>query len=248
VNDAHDWAALLENVYQFDNVRLLLESDATRQAIIDHLAWLLRSTERHDTAVVTFSGHGTWARDEPPLDEQDGRDEAWCAWDDNLVDDDLRKLIERLPRDAHLTVVSDSCYAGTVSRGPAGEWTPGEAWPAHDNCAARFAERGVPWGDGMLYFASDRGPLRRLLRPRSAEREVLLSACAEDGLAFEARIDGRFNGALTSFALASLRENPTQTYRQLHAAVRKHLPSVAHPQVPQLEGSDAAVDRMVFRC
>jgi WD40 repeat protein len=60
--DARDMNTLLERqrgkLYRDVEVRLLTEEDATRDAVIDGLEWLKRSTLKGDVAILFMSGHG----------------------------------------------------------------------------------------------------------------------------------------------------------------------------------------------
>lgn len=62
LNDARAIGAILCDParagYPKDQVRLLLDKDATRRGILDGLAWLADSAGNDATAVVYFSGHG----------------------------------------------------------------------------------------------------------------------------------------------------------------------------------------------
>ncbi|BCX04161.1 MAG: hypothetical protein KatS3mg053_2099 [Candidatus Roseilinea sp.] len=62
LNDARAISAILQDParagYPKDQVKLLLDREATRQGILNGLAWLANNAGRDATAVVYFSGHG----------------------------------------------------------------------------------------------------------------------------------------------------------------------------------------------
>ncbi|MCL4506602.1 MAG: caspase family protein [Chloroflexi bacterium] len=62
LKDARDVAALLQQPdragYPADHVKLILDRDATKQAILDGLAWLAGAAGGGATALVYYSGHG----------------------------------------------------------------------------------------------------------------------------------------------------------------------------------------------
>lgn len=62
LNDARAISAILQDPtragYPRDHVRLLLDKEATRQGILNGLAWLANNAGKDATAVVYFSGHG----------------------------------------------------------------------------------------------------------------------------------------------------------------------------------------------
>jgi len=56
-----------------------------------------------------YTGHGGQAEDEDG-DEDDGWDETMCLLDEEMVDDELhRRLVQRVPKGAHLTALMDCC-------------------------------------------------------------------------------------------------------------------------------------------
>jgi hypothetical protein len=87
---------------------------------------------------------------------------------------------------------------------------------------------------------------QRFLLPEADLPEVLITGCTDSEYSYDAVINGRPNGAMTAMALSVIKQNPNVTYREFHASLRKLLPSSDYPQSPQLEGSDANKDRLLF--
>ena len=73
VNDAQDWAQALTD-REF-SVSLMIDSEATRSEMVRAMTSIVTGAESGDTAVITYSGHGTWQPDDD-ADEPDMRDEA----------------------------------------------------------------------------------------------------------------------------------------------------------------------------
>ncbi len=76
VNDAVAIAAALSGRFLFpkEKVRLLLDSDATRSAILNHvLSFACDGTEVNDRLVVFFAGHGHTVKSLAPYRECRGR-------------------------------------------------------------------------------------------------------------------------------------------------------------------------------
>lgn len=78
---------------------------------------LLKGAKAGDVLVFTNASHGTYIadtdKDEPKYDE------AICPHDTDsnlLIDDELRRLFKNIPEGVRLTVVSDSCHSGSVTR------------------------------------------------------------------------------------------------------------------------------------
>lgn len=223
VNDANDWSALLQG-FGF-STRTILDSQATKAAIKSALQGLVNSTGTGDVAVFTYSGHGTQVADRNS-DEADTYDEAICAYDGNIIDDELRAILQGIHPQATLFVISDSCFSGSVTR-LAGEKAIPRFVPPTVSMAGRTARRSF-------------------LLPEADMPELLLSGCSDSEYSYDAEFNGRPNGAMTAYAIQVIKQNPNATYREFFAALRALLPSNDYPQSPQLEGSDINKDRKLF--
>jgi formylglycine-generating enzyme required for sulfatase activity len=125
--DAQALAGVLRQFYGFNDVRLLLDSQATRKAVMGQLEDLL-SLGEGDSLIVFFAGHGGYNR---------GLNEGyWVPHEaeknstaDYLLNSTVQKFISRM-KARHVLVVSDSCFSGALLRGdneplPS---TPDAAW------------------------------------------------------------------------------------------------------------------------
>jgi hypothetical protein len=244
VNDANDWAGLLSDQFGFGgNITMLLDADATRANIVSALGDLVTSAKGGDIVVCTYSGHGTWEYDRGELDEPDNRDEAICGHDDIILDDELRVIIRQIDPAAHLTVISDSCHSGTVTRAMLKRTRDA------DRKSAEFAPRRryMPPKDEKAAMRTPLVPVRkRFLYPDWGMPEVLLTGCNSTEYSYDAFIDGRYNGAMTATAIRLIRENPNQTYMEFWLKLRMQLPSQSFPQSPQLEGAPGNLVRPLF--
>ena len=223
VNDANDWAALL-NDYGFETT-LLLDSQATGQTVRAALEDLILSALPGDVIVFTYSGHGTQSLDFGG-DEGDTYDEALYVYDGKILDDDLRVIIDRIDPRVTLVVISDSCFSGSVTR------------LIPENARARFVAT-----DGIF---EDRIVGQRFLLPEAGMPELLISGCSDSEYSYDAEIEGRYNGAMSAMAIRVIRQNPGMTYNTFYAALRALLPSSDYPQTPQLEGSNSHRNTLLF--
>ncbi len=221
VNDANDWAAILENA-GFE-VAKILDDQATKQKILTSLEALIVNASAGDEIVFTYSGHGTQVADYSG-DEIDGYDEALYVYDGSIVDDELREILQKTPQDVHVVVIADSCFSGTVTR-------------ALDSGTAR--PRFVKTED-IPATAS----LKKHLLADEDMVEALLTGCSDSEYSYDAEINGRWNGAMTAYATSVMRAG--QTWKDFYQQLRLHLPSEAYPQTPQLEGSEDNKNRLVF--
>jgi metacaspase-1 len=223
VNDARDWSALLQG-FGFD-VSLMLDSKATAQNVKAALQGLVDVTNAGDIAVFTYSGHGTQVVDRNS-DEADPYDEAIFLYDDTVIDDELRIILQGIHPQATLVVISDSCFSGSVTR------------IAGQKAIPRFVPPAVS--------TVGRVARRSFLIPEADMPEILISGCSDSEYSYDAEFNGRPNGAMTALAIGVIKQNPDVTYREFYAGLRALLPSQDYPQTPQLEGSDLNKDRKLF--
>uniref|UniRef100_A0A1J3FY69 Metacaspase-6 n=1 Tax=Noccaea caerulescens TaxID=107243 RepID=A0A1J3FY69_NOCCA len=120
VNDVRRMHISLVEQYGFskENIKLLIDTDSStikptgkniRQALLD----LVESAELGDVLFVHYSGHGTRLPAETGEDDDTGYDECIVPSDMNLItDDDIRDLVDMVPNDCPITIVSDSCHSG----------------------------------------------------------------------------------------------------------------------------------------
>lgn len=231
VNDAHDWSKTLQaRGYQAE---LMLDSQATLANLKRRMQAVVNEANYGDSVVITFSGHGTWIPDTSG-DEPDGRDEALCPYDiaENgaLGDDDLFDIFSHRSRGVRLLFVSDSCHSGSVNRlGSFGEEdSPGKV---------RFLPPETYLSDDDFALAR-RMPNKKLRTLPLRSSALLLAGCQDYEFSYDARIDGRYNGAFTFVALKVLAELPkSATYRDWVREIRRYLPSQRYPQSPILAGT-----------
>ena len=120
--DAVDMADLVRAA-GFADVTTLLGQQATRQAVMDAIRKLAGAARAGDLAVITYAGHGSQLPDYSG-DEDDGADETWCLFDDQLVDDEIYELLAAFAPGVRVLMLSDSCHSGTVFRSVDGQTVP----------------------------------------------------------------------------------------------------------------------------
>lgn len=110
--------------WETDNITLLTNSTASRDAIKAALAGLAKRVGTDDTVVFYFSGRGSYGPDQPPFDEGDGLDEYLVPFDGlatssgrDLNDDAIEALLAALPTN-NVVVILDAGFSGT--RSPSG--------------------------------------------------------------------------------------------------------------------------------
>jgi metacaspase-1 len=111
--DATDMAAIAKaKKFSMD---LLLTKKATRDQVTGLITNAAKTLASGDIFLLTYSGHGGQL---PDLnhDEADKKDETWCLYDGELVDDELYDLFGKFKSGVRILVFSDSCHSGSVTK------------------------------------------------------------------------------------------------------------------------------------
>lgn len=114
VFDANDMADIARS-RGFQNPTILLDEQATAEAVSNAIADAAQRLQGGDTLFISYSGHGGQVTDSNG-DEGDGDDETWCLYNRQFIDDELFALWTRFAAGVRIFVVSDSCHSGTVTR------------------------------------------------------------------------------------------------------------------------------------
>lgn len=236
INDAMAWSSLLKDKYGFQ-VITLFDSQATINNVKNELVNLVNISQPGDILAFTYSGHGTYVADKSG-DEIDGRDEALCLYDQFLIDDQIREILDALKDGVKMTIISDSCYSGSVTRAVLGE----------DNKSKKNRPRYMP-PENENIVAMLRSPKKRIFKSASSEenmKEVLISGCSDKQTSMDAYFNGKYFGAMSYYATKVLNDNVGITYNDFYAKLKEYLPSAEYPQSPQLEGKAENKARVMF--
>jgi hypothetical protein len=265
VNDVYQIKDILQQHYGFDgeDIKLLLDEDATHEGILVGLDWLVEGAQSGDVLVFHYSGHGSQVDDDSD-DEWECRDEILVPydhdWDNPLRDDDLKNRFDRVPLGANLTIISDSCHSGTVNKlvteteVPRVVFVPPEI---QDRIAAKVARRNADYKafvtaeyrrmakelssekldtriEEFLAQALDRFKENRFQFVSTRQNNILLAACQDIQTAADAHIEGDWHGALTyNLVKAIVETSGALTYAELITQASKGM--ARYQQVPQLE-------------
>jgi lysophospholipase L1-like esterase len=112
--DAEDMAGIARE-RGFEKVELMLDDQATREAVKAFISNAAENLKAGDTFFFTYAGHGSQVPDFN-ADESDGADETLCLYNGMLIDDELYELWSRFADDVRIVMISDSCHSGTVLR------------------------------------------------------------------------------------------------------------------------------------
>jgi metacaspase-1 len=211
--------------------QMLLDADATAEAVRTHLDAAAAELGDGDFFFLTYSGHGGQVPDENH-DEPDRLDETWCLYDTELVDDSLYGALCTFAAGVRIFVMSDSCHSETVTReivrrrdvgrerairapGPNSKQAPLEVTEAEfeTNKAAYEAQR--KWWEPRS-------------RPAKA-KVVLMSGCRDD----QTSLDGANNGAFTE---AFLHVWDNGNYRRSYSDLRNDVVAEISSHSDQVPG------------
>lgn len=235
-NDAREWFAQFGPIAA--NKNLLLEGDATKAGIVSEISAMLRQLTASDTAIITFSGHGTYIPDRTG-DEEDRRDEALCPYDLDralLLDDELRDLLADRVAGSRVLLITDCCHSGTMTRSVGADSPELLGTPRY----IPFAElTNCMCPETVDRLTTQARAARSREIPVDQTNLIHLSGCRDDQVSYDATIAGKACGAFTYFALAALkaRQSKGLTYGEWRDAVTPvRLPSQRYPQEPQFNG------------
>lgn len=251
VNDVKNMQSVLTRSYGFkgDDITVLTDFAATKKGIESAIRKLVQGGRKGDVLLVHFSGHGSNVPDDDG-DEADGRDEILCPtdldWKNPMRDDWLRKTFDSMRAGVSLTVITDCCHSGTITRA---------VQPPDAPSIERYLPS--PWDlvateSGRSLRGTVKTELRKSKRASRKQRdiveadlpEVLITGCRADQTSADAMIGGSFNGALTYNLVAAIGDAQGElSYRQLHDATTAKLKRGRFDQVAQLECAKSHLDR-----
>ena len=267
--DAKDMAAIAKKRGMKSTT--LLTKKATRAAVLAALRAGAKALKTGDLFFMTFSGHGGQVPD-TNRDEADRKDETWCLFDGQLIDDELYFELSRFAAGVRVLVLSDSCHSGTVTRArklspvPAGQRRRlmpdaigAKVYAAHqamydrlqaDVAKAAAAERSRAQQDPDAALAQVAqvaltGPAAQatVLVGRFKPSVLLISGCQDNQFS----MDGDNNGAFTGELLAVWNKGKfSGNYTQLHAQVRSRMPASQSPNLFTLGPAAAFLKQAPF--
>jgi len=191
-----------------ENVRTLVDAQATRRNILDGLDWLVGQSRPGDEILIFYSGHGTSRQDRAQL--QYGLHPSTGALlpydvvttsEQSVMDSliigrrDLRPRLDRLDVDRRVVVVLDSCYSRNTTRSfarPRGNAKSAPLFAELQGFAGTAADEPYPYRNVISLTAAS-----------EAEQAIDISYDAiKDGVQ---TVDGRPKGSLTDALLRGLR-------------------------------------------
>jgi hypothetical protein len=244
VNDIEDMANYLVAKHGFvsADIRLLTDARATADGIRERIEWLVDGVNPGDTVFLHYSGHGTLF----PVRDAAGKvtevHGSICPVDFDwtvahaIFETELRKAINRTPKEAEFIFVSDSCHSGNLTR----ELDPDAPQPPPFEPRGLIPPLDIAW---RLRTARELG-----IQPTTLEVHDncgFISGCKEDQTSADTSFNNRSNGALTYFLLKNLQgaQGVHSLKTLIEEDVAPGLKQVGFDQEPQVHGPDAVLGR-----
>jgi hypothetical protein len=199
-----------------------------------------------DLFFVSYSGHGGQVPDVTG-EEPDGKDETWCLYDGELIDDEVYLELSRFAEGVRILVLSDSCHSGSVTRdrlpdvgaravGRSKMMPPAVAMRTYRDHQPFYdkLQRDVAAVSGTRAGADPDAALAALaFRPRltaiAAECKasvILISGCQDN----QTSMDGDHNGAFTEQLLRVWAHGAYKgNYAKFHAAIKAGMDATQTP-------------------
>ena len=258
--DANDMAALAKGKGMKPTV--LLTKKATRAALLSGMRAAAKTLKAGDLFFLTYSGHGGQVPDRNK-DEPDRKDETWCLYDGQLIDDELYLELSRFAAGVRILVLSDSCHSGSVTR----ERTPPPPPPGtraklmpeavgqrvyaanqafYDKLQAAVArEAKVVDPDAALAQVAVTGPAATAtaLVGTFKPAVLLISGCMDN----QSSLDGEHNGLFTEKLLKVWNQGKfAGSYASFHARIRAAMPASQSPNLFALGPAAAFLKQQPF--
>jgi metacaspase-1 len=239
VNDANNMREFLINCAGFDpsNVKLITDSNATKNNILSGLRWLLSNSAPGVELFYYHSGHGTQVPDVSGDEIEDHLDEVLVTHDfdwnnpaTQLLDDDLAIIFSSLPQGTFLSMVCDTCHSGSMTK----DFIKNIAMPEH--IATKM--------EGRVFIKRKIGVKKDT--STTPQRHILLSGCRDDQTSAEAVMGGEHQGALTYNFLKICSEQGAESWKNTQADIIKALRNEGYGQEPVLSGADELQARIVL--
>lgn len=151
--DARDMQKLAGSLHY--STSMLLTKQASSAALLKAMSDAAKVLKSGDAFFLTYSGHGSWT-DDANGDEPDGRDETWCLYDRQILDDELYAMYRKFAPGVRIFVLSDSCHSGSVVKN----------LPPH--LQAKAAETDDLSSVIPNAYKTAKGPIRYRLAPKKA--------------------------------------------------------------------------------
>ena len=226
--------AQLATASGFQSLGNLKTAAATRQSVLDNIRDAASTVKAGDIFLITYSGHGGQIPDmkEP---EENGNDETWCLYDGQMLDDELKLAWLGFPAGVRVLIVSDSCHSGGIDKfaversfGSTENGPLIRQAPATVLQQTYFANRNFYDGLQDAVREASGSASERDIESQMLCSALLMAACHDFELSYEAAFGGYFTSALVSVWNFG---QFTGSYNMMRSEIAAQLPSNQNPQI-----------------
>ena len=219
----------------------LLTTTATRAKITEEIRNAAQTLKTGDIFMLSYSGHGGQLPDRNE-EEIDAIDETWCAYDGQLVDDELYELLAEFEQGVRILVFSDSCHSGTVTKAA---YYKGEMDVRTTNVDRNGTKyRFMPLDPVIHTYRLNKEFYDKILKRKElrdvenkAKASILLISGCQDN---QYSADGTFNGLFTSQLLTVWKEGLFKdSYKKFHTEMVRRMPPNQTPNYYIIGTKDA---------
>jgi len=233
LNDLADLQNTLSTKRGFTSFASVTDGAATRSNILAGLASLVQGAVSGDSIFFGFIGHGTPGGICPvDTNPNTGANVIW--------DHEIKAILDGLPAGVTCDVLLGCCYAGTGTRAMA------EVMPLMTEKKGEFREK-LPKIKKVLPGYTLELPLLKVAVPVEGLNHCLFAASAENGLAYEVRMnDGSIHGLHTVWWCYAVRNALTWSRSQIDSYVNAKVHLTVPSQNCQVEGTSQELAQVPF--
>jgi hypothetical protein len=261
INDITAMADFLvdHHIFKEKEIRLLADTRATTHAILERLEWLVKGIKSGDRLFFYYSGHGAQMPTRDSNGEVDGLDEVICPvdfdWTDEKAvrDKDFDRIFGKVPKGVDFIWISDSCHSGDLTSAEHhyfyNHGIEGNLIKLEQNNVS--AEKGIPkfipQPVDIHWRTRTAGTEKIINKKKKTFNLAFISGCRPEQVSRDAKFGKIYHGALTYSLLKVLSKNGlNKPLDELVEETRILLKKNNFKQIPQLEGSDAIIEKPFF--
>lgn len=196
----------------------LATDQATREAVYAAIRGGRASVRSGDIFVLTYAGHGGQVPDIRGGRDTDGKNETWCLFNGQFLDDELHALWNGFAPGSRVVVISDSCHSATMH-----QFTGDPTAAPGPQLEARLIPPDVAlqtWSENEAFFAEVYASTP--LRTASSCSGVMIGAAKDDEVSWGDDEQGLFTRALLQTWAGG---GFNGSYRSLTETAREQTPS-----------------------
>lgn len=247
INDKNDLVNTLVKYYSFTSVTTLLNSAATKAAIISKLKAFIKSGVSGDSLVFAFMGHGSHIASSTELD---GYIECICPYDvlsgKVITDSELKTILSYKPSGVNLDVIISCCYsAGSTTNNSNISLSYGTI---SDTLIRKVAPINII-PESVIKNAINKYSTTTVATTStpSTINHVLWAACGESQLAWTVTMaDGSERGLFPLYLCYALRNYKTYVRQALGNLVCSEVSNIVSYQTPQILGTSEELSQLPF--